>query len=181
MLNKKNIKVVVITLLVLSVFVLNYFLIMNSLNKKNSWINLNKVYNEFLLTKDLDKKLKVVQNEGKKITDSLELQLKVFVKQFEVLSDNQKDQQSQIFELKRQEYLVKKQEFEDDNSQLQSDYNQQILTQINQYVKDYAIEKNYDFIFGAEGTGVLMYAKDGNEITEDVLKFINSKYKGENN
>lgn len=179
MTNKKYIKIIVIVFFALSLIALNYFVTTNSLSKKNSWINLNKVYNDFSLKKDLEKKLLIVQNERKKITDSLELQLKVFVKQFEVLTDAQKDERSQVFQLKKQEYLVKKQEFEEDNNQLQADFNQQILTQINQYVKEYAIEHNYDFIFGAEGTGVLMYAKEENEITEDVLLYINSKYKGE--
>lgn len=143
--------------------------------KQYVWIDLNKVYNEFKLKKDLEVKFKSAESLRMRITDSLELDLKIAAKQFNY-SKNQ-DQQYQ-FELKKEELFLKKKQFEEDNEQLRRDYNGQVLTQINQYVKEYAKAKGISLVLGAEGTGTLMYAEEATEATNDVLIFINNKYNG---
>jgi outer membrane protein len=179
MINKKNKNILGILILIISIISANYYITEQQFKKRFAWVNLSKIYNEFSLKKDLEKKLMVVETARKKITDSLELELKVMVNQFELLNDAEKNNQSTIFQIKKQEYLTKKQEFDEDNEQLKTDYHQQVLTQINQYVKDYATGHNYSMIYGADGSGVLMYAEEKIEITNEVLLFVNNKYKGE--
>lgn len=148
-------------------------------SKKTVWVNLSKVYNEFGLKKDLEQKFKAVQLARKNILDSLELNLQLLANQLQNLKDK-REERAYEFQLKKQEYLVKKQQMEEDNSTLQSEYNEQVLTQINQYVKEYGIMKDHSLILGADGSGVVMYAKDNIEVTDEVLGFINNKYKGVN-
>jgi len=38
----------------------------------------------------------------------------------------------------------------------------------------------YTYIFGATGDGGLMYAKEGLDITAEITKFVNTKYKSGN-
>lgn len=40
------------------------------------------------------------------------------------------------------------------------------------------VKKGYRYIFGAEGSGVLMYADERNNITKEVIEYINARYKG---
>ena len=49
---------------------------------------------------------------------------------------------------------------------------------MSQYILDYGKNNNYDLILGADGNGVLMYANDKMNISEEITKYINSRYKG---
>ena len=80
------------------------------------------------------------------------------------------------FELKREEFIMRKQKFEQDQEQLTADYNNQIVSQINQYVKEFGKENAYDVIIGSNGDGTVMYGKEEMDITDEVLNFINQKY-----
>jgi Skp family chaperone for outer membrane proteins len=130
------------------------------------------------MKKELEKEVQVVENARRHILDSLELELKMIANTFEAMSDREKDVMALQFQQKKQEYLTRQQEFGEDNEQLRANYNQQVLKQINQYVKDFAVQEDYYMILGAEGSGALMYAKENSDVTEAVLTFINNKYKG---
>lgn len=54
--------------------------------------------------------------------------------------------------------------------------NQEILAEINAYIKQYGKEKGYDFILGATENGNIVYAAEGKDITDDVLVGLNKQY-----
>lgn len=54
--------------------------------------------------------------------------------------------------------------------------NQEILAEINAYIKQYGKEKGYDFILGATDNGNIVYAAEGKDITDDVLVGLNKQY-----
>lgn len=53
---------------------------------------------------------------------------------------------------------------------------QTVINDINDYLKVYGKSKGYKIIFGASGGGNLMYADDSTDLTEEVLKGLNSEY-----
>lgn len=145
---------------------------------KAGWIDLNKVYADFEFKKELENKLIKTQQARQTIIDTLELELKLLSRQLK--TDNQKDKgKRDLFEVKKEEYYKKKKTFEEDNDALQKQYNDQILVQLNQYLRDYGDKHGYTYIYGADGTGVLMYADKSKEITNEVKKYINERYKGD--
>lgn len=73
----------------------------------------------------------------------------------------------------------KSRRFMTDEQALSDRYTQQVWGQINSYVHDYGKENKYELIFGADGSGSLMYAGEAVNITEDVLDYINERYEGE--
>lgn len=146
-------------------------------NSKLGWVNINEIYTEFVFKKELEKKLLETKQARKGILDSLELELKILSK--EIQSENGKSKERiALFEVKRENYLNKKQQLEDDNSVMEGQYNEQILNQLNQYLKDYGKENKFRYIFGTSGSGSLMYAEEADDITKDVIVYINEKYKG---
>jgi outer membrane protein len=177
MINKKSLKVVFLVLAVLGLFAGNYYVLNKKFEKRVVWMNLSKVYNEFGLKKELEAKFKTIESARMKLLDSLELNLKITAQQLNSIAKPEQ-QRLEEFEYNRQQYLAKKQQFEEDNVETQKKYNEQIMTQINQYVKDFAAENNYSVILGAEGSGALMYAEESIEVTNDITAYINLKYKG---
>jgi outer membrane protein len=130
------------------------------------------------LKKELESKLMKVKNQRQAVLDSLEFELKVISKEIYAGKNTDKNKLT-VFETKREQYLVKKQEFSEDNENLSAQFDEQIFRQMNQYVKDFGEKKSYSYIFGANGQGVLMYAKESEDITDEVLKYINERYKGD--
>ena len=53
-----------------------------------------------------------------------------------------------------------------------------MINDINDYVKEYGKKKGYDIIFGASGSGNVMYASEASDLTEDVLKGLNAEFEG---
>lgn len=173
----KNLKILFSLVIVVLAAAVVYLLLKNC-SEKNAWVDVKKIYNDFSLKQELEKKYKQVETERKNILDSLELDLNIMARELNKIKLS--DAQIKEFELQKERYLYKKQQFTQENEQTQQTYNEQILTQLNQYVKDYCKTKDYDFVFGADGNGSLMYSKETKEITAEVIVYINNKYKGLN-
>ncbi len=53
---------------------------------------------------------------------------------------------------------------------------QQLLTEVNGYLKKYGAAHHYDFIFGANDTGNIVFAADSRDLTAEVLTGLNQEY-----
>ncbi len=144
---------------------------------KTAYVTNAKLYSEFEMSKELDGRMKEVQLARKSIMDSLSLELN----RLEQMVNNQKatDNDLKLFERVKNEYIVKQQQFVEDNNILTQQYQQQISSQLNQYLKDFTEESGYDYIFGATGNGSLMGAKEEYDVTNKALEYINKRYRGE--
>ena len=150
---------------------------------KTAFVNLTRLYNEFELKKSLEQQLTSVQQLRQKTLDSLELNLKTLSRNIEAIdAQKMKDEyNSRIaeFENRKQEYLYKQKTFGDDNSNLSDQYSVRIWKQLNQYVKDFGDANHYTYIMGGDGSGSMMYADQSDDLTETLVTYTNSRYKGE--
>lgn len=137
--------------------------------KRIAYIDTQVVYDQFLLRKDSEKDFKIVVNNHKRFLDSLLFDIELAQKKSIPVS---------VLEWKKENYLRNRQEIEEVESELNKKLINKTWTQINQYVKDYGLLNNYDFIFGANGNGNIMYASDASNITDKVVEFINNRYLG---
>jgi outer membrane protein len=147
---------------------------------KIAFVELNRVYLDFTMKKEMEAKLQLIQEKRKVIVDSLELELRMLAGKIE--SKNvQSESELNLFSHKKQEFLEMRNRFDEDNLETAKRFDEQVFAQINQYVKDYGEKNDYLMILGAEGSGSLMYAKEAINITDDVVKNINQRYKGKLN
>ena len=153
-----------------------FFLIIKSGEHKLGYVEIETVYNEFPLKKELESKLANVQQARKNILDSLKIQLNAISQS---IKSEKEVEKLQFFQIKKQEYLLKQQNFEEDNQAAMQSYSEQVWKQINQYVKDYGKENNYIYIFGTDGTGAIMFASDTEDITTEMSTYVNERHKGE--
>ncbi len=145
-------------------------------SKKTAYIEIKKVFNAFILKKELEDKYAVTVKYRARIIDSLATNLKILSSRLQEDKDNQ--ELSSYFENKRAEFFKSRSQFDEDNRALSQKYDTQILEQMTQYVIDFGKKNNYKYIFGADGNGVLMYAEEHENINEEIILFINNKYKG---
>lgn len=171
-------KKVVLILIVLNILFFSIF-IYDRLHNANKigYVDIHEVFNGFELKKEYEKKINTTKNGRQKIADSLELALKILGRKIESEGGKNKDDIN-VFEVKRKDYFDKKKMFDEDNERQTKEYDQQIITQLNQYVKDFGKESGYTYILGSDGSGSLMYAKEINNVTKEVIEYINIRYKG---
>lgn len=150
----------------------------SSVAPKIAYVNLEQLYSEFKMKKELESKLVNVQQARKSILDSMKIQLNAL--SFKIKSDKDVEQIKK-YNFYKQEYLLKERDFDEENSIISRSYTNQIWTQINQYIKDYGKEEGYEYILGAEGSGAVMYASDENDLTKILIEYINSRYDGKRN
>jgi len=144
---------------------------------QTGYIIIQEVYNGFEMKKEMESKYMQAKNTRGKILDSLALELKALVQQI----NNEKEKNNSTIERfnnKREEYEQRKKTYEEDNAALSRQYDQQILTQLNQYMKDYAKSKHFAYVFGSDGNGSLIYGDESLNITKDMITHVNKKYKG---
>lgn len=170
-------KKLIIFLVVLNTVFFSFYLYDRMRVSKMAYISISEVFNNFDLKKEYEKKINFTKESRKKIIDSLEFSLKLLGKRIEKDNAKNKDDLA-VFEVKRNDYFEKKKAFEQDNARQTKEYDKLIITQLNQYVKDFGKEKGYKYIYGNDGNGSLMYAEEGDNITKEVTAYINLKYKG---
>lgn len=130
-----------------------------------------QLFEKFKMKSELEKKYKSIEEARKYILDSL-------YNEYKILSQLNKTENEGNLELLKREILVKKDNYEKENSETMSQYNMQIWNQLNEYTKQFGEEHGYEYIIGANGQGGLMYAKDRNNVTDALIEFVNSKYSG---
>lgn len=145
--------------------------------KKLVYVELRKVFSEFEMSKTYDQKMKSVSQSRKAILDSLAVNLKAESRMLQT-EQVKSGPKLETFLYDKETYIQKQKQFDEDNRAMQETYNGEITKQLNQYIKDYGEKNNYDLILGAEGSGVLMYAKGKLEITDEIIKYVNERYKG---
>lgn len=125
-----------------------------------------RVFEGFEMKKDYDKRIEEDMSNEVKVLDSIEVKLDQMV----ATGDSMK-----VFQLRKQYYLIEqryRQKFDENSTR----YTQEVNDRLNDYIKKYSEENGYDFVFGSNGQGNVMYAKEQCNISDDLIKYINSEY-----
>lgn len=140
-----------------------------------AFINSNRVYNEFSGKKELQAKLNDLNSKQSKILDTLKLEIETMQVKLKM---EKKTMTTPELEVKIKNYRRLTEEFEQNIDQQKEKFIEEAWNQINKYMEDYGKDHHYDYIYGANGTGSLMYANKTKDITDDVIKYVNKKYEG---
>jgi outer membrane protein len=143
------------------------------------YIDTGRLYQNFLLSKELNEKLKAQFENRKAVLDSLYNNLQAEA-QRRAEGPMNKEQQLALTQL-RQTYLQKQEEFEKENREETMRCERKIWNQVNQYLIEFGKNEHYNFILGANGDGNIMYANTEIDITGEVTTYLNKRYNGEIN
>ena len=143
-------------------------------SKKIAYVSTTNLYDGFTLKKELEDKYKKTQLTRQTLLDSLKFKIQALSIKGKDMTDEDKIRFNDL----QRSYLYKEKEFNDENDLAAQQYSDQIWKQINQYVADYGKENGYDYLLGATGQGNIMFAKEKEDITKEVLDYINKKYSG---
>ena len=156
-----------------SVTFINVFI--TSKNVKTAFVNLNTLYDNFLFKKELEKKLIKTQEERQFVLDKIKDKLDSCINKLEA-SIKKSESDIMTYKQLQDEYYLKEKSLSDDRIAQASEYDKQVWLQINQFIKDYGVKQGYTYIYGATGSGNIMYADSTSNITDEVTIFINNMY-----
>lgn len=125
-----------------------------------------KVFEEFGLKKDYDKKIEKEFAADKASLDSMGNAFNTLKNKFEVDA------------LKKQ-FALKKNQFDQKFQTISQQYTSEVYARLNEYIKEYGKKRGYGVIIGSNGQGNVMYVDKVCDVTDDLIAFINHKYSNE--
>ncbi len=154
-------------------FILIYHLIVSS-NSGYVIIDNTKIYDGFKMKIHYQKEIENRMLTERNILDSMRIELKIL----HLKSQNNPNDKTlaKEVEIKNNELNVFQVRAKANAEELAEKYENQIWSQINQYVREYGKKNKFKMIFGAAGDGSIMYVDENADYTNVVLNYINEKY-----
>ncbi|SKB98663.1 outer membrane protein [Salegentibacter salinarum] len=148
------------------------------------YVDVNRLLNGYDRTAIEKQKFEIKTNKLKSDMDSLNVSwqqdLQAYEKDRISLSEKELEMKKEALTSKQQQVnnyqrAVQQQLQEEDKKMTQT-----VLNDINDFVKGYGEEHGYQLIFGATGSGNVMYAHGSSDLTEEVLEALNKDFEKRN-
>jgi len=150
---------------------------------KTAYIDTNKLLEESTEAKDIKAKYESIADEkGSRLkveVEKLEAEKNAF--QVNAQKNGQAWAQQKYSELQQREQQLQYTQ-QALAQQIQGQHGVEMDSVVVKYkkiFKDYGKEKGYDYVFGTGEAATILYAKDQYDITKEMIKLVNDKYKSE--
>lgn len=146
------------------------------------YVDVNKLLQSYDRTKvdreAFNKKTAVMRSNVDSLMTDWQDELKSYEKERTSMTKKELALKQELLQNKQQQInnyqqAVQKQIQEEDQKMTQT-----VVNDINAYVKEYGKNHGHRIIFGAQGNGNIMYAKEGIDLTDKILEGLNKQYHG---
>lgn len=127
--------------------------------KKSGYVDMFKLVQEFELQKEYSEEAKREIDREKSMIDSI-----IYTVQLRDPSSSEN--------VKNELYAALYKKTEERNKEIEK----MLWKRLNPYVADFGKEKGYSFIYGANGTGNVLYADESLNVTDELIKYVNKRY-----
>ena len=149
---------------------------------KTAYVDTSILMKEYTATKDLDAKYKA---KGAEKGRQLEAEINKFKQeasnfQAQAQANGQAWAQQKGAELqKREQQLTYAQQALSQQLQQEGGVEMDsLVVGVKKFIKQYGKEKGYSYIYGTGDAASILYAEEKYDITKDIIKLLNDKYKG---
>ena len=158
--------------------------LMSCQGEKTAYVDNSVLIQEYSKMKTTEAKF---EKKSQALSEELDSIAAIFQQEVQEFQSNMKSMSAQGRE-RRQGELVQKQKMLQQRQQqkgqmLRQESDQAIdslIAEVKEHVGNYGKEKGYAYIFGSNESANIMYAKEGLDITEDILEKINGQEKESN-
>lgn len=152
----------------------------NGTGLKMAYINNDSLTKRYKYVKDIERKL---EEEKKMVDQKLQSKLKEYQNWERKLQEQLPTMLSSEIEQAQNKAMKKQQELQQLEQQLQMQLAQtenellvKHIEKVQKFLKTYAEERGYDYIFGYQLGGNLLYGDNVHDITDEVIERLNKKY-----
>lgn len=149
--------------------------------EKTAYVDTSKLIQEYKEMKDVEAKFTSKSDSVRQQLDAAagEFQKEVQEYQSSMNTMSQSQRQEKEQELMRKQQMLQQQQ-QSQGGQLRAESDaaiDSIVTKVKSYVQEYGEENGYTYIFGSnDAANSIMYAKDGKDLTQEVLEKLNADY-----
>jgi outer membrane protein len=146
------------------------------------YVDVNKLLDGYKRTKvvraEFEVKAKTLTANVDSLVTGWQKELKDYEKNRSKYSKKELELKQELLSNKQQQInnyqqAIQKQVQEEDKKATQT-----VINDINDFVKEYGKKKGYKIIFGASGSGNIMYADESSDLTPFVLEGLNKEFEG---
>lgn len=165
---KKNTTTILIIVNVILLLLSSFFIIKNftAPTTKTVYVDNEKLFNDFNMTKELKRVGEKEFNLKKSITDSLYVK----INSSEITPAEKK--------IVMQQFIQSKEELEQFNQKFAVEQSTKIWSRIHSYTTAFSKENNYQLIIGSQNKQSVLFADENIDVTNQLLTYINKKYEG---
>ncbi|MDC1324522.1 OmpH family outer membrane protein [Flavobacteriaceae bacterium] len=176
---KKTVFPIAITALLISIGSFLYF----KGSTAQVYVDVNKLLDGYKRTKIVRAEFEVKAKTLNANVDSLLVdwqdELKIYEKERSKMTKKELELKQELLGNKQQQInnyqqAIQKQIQEEDKKATQT-----VINDINDYVKDFGKRNGHHIIFGASGSGNIMYASEASDLTQTVLDGLNAEFGGQ--
>ncbi|MDC1265802.1 OmpH family outer membrane protein [Flavobacteriaceae bacterium] len=159
----------------------SFFYLQSSSNQV--YVDVNKLLDGYKRTKivraQFEEKAKTLNANVDSLLVDWQNELKIYEKERSKMSKKELELKQELLGNKQQQInnyqqAIQKQIQEEDKKATQT-----VINDINDYVKDYGKQQGHQIIFGASGSGNIMYANEASDLTQTVLDGLNAEFEGQ--
>jgi outer membrane protein len=144
------------------------------------YVDVNKLITGYGKTKvakaEFDKKANLMKANVDSLVANWQTELKNYEKERASLSPNELKLKQELLGNKQQQINGYQEAIQKKIQEEDKKVTQTVINDINDYIKEYGKDHNYKIIFGASGGGNIMYADESTDLTEEILKGLNTEY-----
>jgi outer membrane protein len=157
---------IVVNGLLISMLAFFLFFYFSKLDKKIVYIDNNKIFEGFVMTKEMKRVGEKEFNSRKLVLDNLYANL-----QSPAISASEKKELMQQF-------VQGKEELEQFNQTFAAEQTDKIWSRIKSYTAEFSKDKNYQLVIGSDNKQAVLFADENIDVTNDLLIYLNRKYEG---
>lgn len=116
--------------------------------------------------------VRVVQSN----VDTLRARLELLQRRENTLADSEKKQWAMEVGSRQNELEQYSHSADEQLKNRQMQLTEKVITEINKAIQDYGKANKYAFVFGTTANGNLIYAEEGDDLTEIILKKLNTEF-----
>lgn len=148
--------------------------------EKTAYVNNTKLIQEYKGMQDTEAKFTKKSEAVNKVMDSLATAFQQEVKEYqsaaEGMSVTTRQEKEQVLMAKQQQLRQQQQAVGGALNQQSTKAIDSIITVVKDFVAEYGKKNNYTYIFGSTEAANIMYAKEGEDITTEILSELNAAY-----
>ena len=178
-----NLRNVVLPLVLIVLAVLGTSFVCSNSHDELVYVDVNRLLEGYKRTKverdAFNKKSSALKAEVDSLIMDWQTELKAFEKDRPAMTKKEQELKQELLVNKQQQLnnyqqVIQKKIREDDQKMTQT-----VINDINDYVKQFGNENGYRLIFGAQGSGNIMFASEASDLTDKILVGLNKQYDGE--
>ncbi|MEO8932953.1 MAG: OmpH family outer membrane protein [Xanthomarina sp.] len=147
---------------------------------KTGFVDNGELINKYQEKIDIEEKFNIKVETFHKRRDSiggsLQLEYQTLQEKAKKMTEDQVQQEYQVFSQKQQ-MLQQRIQMEEQEIQQQSQVQiDSLISKVKKSVKEYGEKNGYTYIFGSNDAGSVMYGKESNDLTQRILEALNNDY-----